>query len=219
MKRQVELKDISDGRLYDSEDMVRADCGDCKGCHACCCGSGDTIILDPMDVMRLSHGLGKSFAELLGSYLELGMMDGMILPSMRMEGADQHCVFLNEEGRCSVHSIRPGFCRLFPLARYYENGRFWYILQTHECPNQQRSKIKVRQWLDTPNLKAYEKFNKDWHDLLQALAECGSASEEDAKAVNYYMLRKFYQEPYGEDEDFYPQFEQRLAETKESFGI
>ena len=36
MLREVDIKDISDGRLYSSGDMVKADCLGCKGCSKCC---------------------------------------------------------------------------------------------------------------------------------------------------------------------------------------
>ena len=53
MERQVDLKDISDGRLYGREDLVRAGCGDCRGCSACCQGMGASLKLDPLDVDRI----------------------------------------------------------------------------------------------------------------------------------------------------------------------
>ena len=81
MKRNVDLKEISDGKLYTADDMVRADCHDCQGCSACCSGMGDSVILDPMDVWRLRRGTGMEFAELVEKgYVELGIADGMILP-------------------------------------------------------------------------------------------------------------------------------------------
>ncbi len=83
-----------------------------------------------------------------------------------MTGRDEQCVFLNKEGRCSIHPIRPGFCRLFPLGRYYQDGGFQYFLQIHECKKTNRSKIKVKKWIDTPDLKQYEKFVADWHYFL-----------------------------------------------------
>ena len=36
MRREVTLEEISDGRLYEANDMVKADCQDCKGCFDCC---------------------------------------------------------------------------------------------------------------------------------------------------------------------------------------
>ena len=128
MRREVTLEEISDGRLYDANDMVKADCQDCKGCCDCCKGMGDSVILDPYDVCRLSRGLGKQPQELIGTVLELGVSDGNILPHLMMKGKEESCVFLNEEGRCSVHAIRPGFCRLLPLGRYYTEDGVKYII-------------------------------------------------------------------------------------------
>ena len=57
MRREVSLEEISDGRLYELNDMVKADCQDCAGCHDCCEGMGDSVVLDPMDVYRLCTNL------------------------------------------------------------------------------------------------------------------------------------------------------------------
>ncbi|GAA6274977.1 hypothetical protein F170042I7_11630 [Blautia caecimuris] len=216
MKRNVTLEEISDGNLYEANDMVKADCQDCKGCSDCCQGMGDTVILDPLDVHRLCAGLKKSPEELLGSVVELGITDGNILPHLAMKGTEERCVFLNTEGRCSIHDIRPGFCRLFPLGRYYTEDGFKYILQLHECKKKNRSKIKVKKWLDTPNLKQYEKFVLDWHNFLLDVQEVFYETEDETliKNLNMYVLSRFYYTAYKEDEDFYPQFYVRLEEAK-----
>ena len=158
MERRIDLAEISDGKLYGAEDMVKADCGDCEGCFACCQGMGDSILLDPYDICRLSEGLGKSFEELMKEAVGLKMADGLILPYLKMTGEKEACSFLNSEGRCSIHTFRPGFCRLFPLGRLYENGSFRYFLQIHECRKENRTKVRVRKWLDTPDFAAYEQF-------------------------------------------------------------
>ena len=36
MERNIDMKEVSDGKLYTSNDMVKADCGGCEGCSACC---------------------------------------------------------------------------------------------------------------------------------------------------------------------------------------
>ena len=36
MERNIDLKEVSDGSLYTSNDLVKADCGGCEGCSACC---------------------------------------------------------------------------------------------------------------------------------------------------------------------------------------
>ena len=111
MKRNVSLEEISDGRLYDKNDMVRAGCGDCKGCSACCHGMGETIILDPYDLWRLTVNLGVTANGLLQEKLELHVVDGMILPNLRMNPTTSACGFLDKEGRCS---ISPGDLQAVP---------------------------------------------------------------------------------------------------------
>ena len=87
MKRNVSLAEISDGRLYKASDMVKADCGGCNGCSRCCHGMGNSIILDPYDVYRMTTGMGKSMQELLAASVELNVVDGVILPNLKMQGA------------------------------------------------------------------------------------------------------------------------------------
>ncbi len=228
MMREVSLKEISDGRLYEANDMVKADCGDCKGCSACCRGMGSSIVLDPLDVYRLCEGLKQPFAQLLADRLELNVVDGIILPNLKMAGAEECCSFLNTQGRCTIHGFRPGICRLFPLGRYYENDSFKYFLQVHECRNQNRTKVKVRKWIDTPELPRYEQYIRDWHHFLKKLQEKIAAaseeaaqgfSEQKAKEISMYLLRLFYLTPYEDGHDFYDQFYVRLKHAeKEVMG-
>ena len=130
MLRNIDLDEISDGKLYTAGDLAKVGCQDCEGCCDCCCQMGDTIILDPLDVWQLMQGRGKSFEQLLDESLDLHVQDGVILPNLKMAGEKEQCVYLNEKGRCSIHPFRPGICRLFPLGRFYENGSFRYFLQT-----------------------------------------------------------------------------------------
>lgn len=215
MKREVDLKEISDGKLYGPNDMVKADCGDCKGCFACCQGMGESIVLDPYDVYRLTKGLNMSFEALLDGKIELNVYDGMILPNLKMTGSKETCAFLNQEGRCSIHSIRPGICRLFPLGRVYENNSFKYFMQVYECRNQNRTKVKVKKWIDTPDLKQNEKFILAWHEFITDIQNRMIAVKDDAlfKKINMFLLEQFYIERYHE-EDFYKQFDERLEKAK-----
>ncbi len=221
MRREVTLEEISDGKLYGANDMVKADCQDCQGCCDCCQGMGDTVILDPYDMNRLCQGLNKSPEEILKEFLELGISDGNILPHLAMRGAEERCIFLNKEDRCSIHEFRPGFCRLFPLGRYYTEDGFQYILQIHECKKKNRSKIKVKKWLDTPDLKRYEAYILDWHNFLIDVQEVFYQSEDETliKNLNMYVLNRFFLTGYQEGEDFYAQFYQRMKEAKKLLSL
>lgn len=222
MKRMVDLKQVSDGRLYSSGDMVKADCRDCEGCSACCRGMGSSILLDPMDVWRLRRDLHKDFSTLIEKEAELGIADGMILPNMKMDVRTDACPFLDGNGRCSIHDSRPGLCRLFPLGRYYEENGFRYFLQIYECRKKDRGKIKIKKWLGIPNLKAYEAYILSWHDFLEKCREgVDTLDEEKRRTLALYVLRRFYELPYYADseENFYAEFAQRLAESEEKLGL
>ena len=159
---------------------------------------------------------------MIGSDLERqDAMDGNILPHLCMSGKKQCCVFLNEQGRCSIHDFRPGFCRLFPLGRFYENGGFKYFLQIHECKKTSRSKIKVKKWIDTPDLRQYEKFVADWHYFLLDVQEVlyNATDAQLIKNLNLYVVNRFYMKPYEVGRDFYEQFEERLTEGKQLLSL
>ncbi len=220
MKRNVDLKEISDGRLYSANDMVKADCGGCQGCSACCRGMGSSIVLDPLDAWRLGTWLHLSFDQMLERQIELNLADGVILPNLKMAGPEERCPFLNDAGRCAVHPARPGVCRLFPLGRYYENHGFRYFLQIHECPSKSRSKIRVSKWVDTPRLKDYEAFVTEWHYFLNYLEERVRSCQDAGKVreLNLYMLKQFYLLPWDGERDFYEVFRERLEAAREAVG-
>lgn len=222
MKRNVSLEDISDGRLYGIHDMVKADCHGCEGCHACCTGMGNSVKLDPYDVYLLQKGLKKEFSALLeeGS-VELNVVDGVILPNLKMAGEEERCVFLDGQGRCGIHESRPGICRLFPLGRYYEKGDFKYFLQVGECKAANRSKVKVEKWIDTPRQSQNHDFICGWHELLKQIEEAvdkeGKGMDlEVGKRLNLLLLQHFYLMPYALEEDFYRQFEIRAKSYREA---
>lgn len=211
------ILDISDGKLYGNNDMAKVSCHDCAGCSSCCRDMGESIWLDPYDVFQLTKNLGKSMEELLTREVEFHVEDGLILLNIRMIGeGEPYCGFLNEEGRCSIHAFRPGFCRLFPLGRNYEDEKLTYFVLKDACPAPNKSKVKINKWLNIPNLKAYENFLVQWHGLTKKLR--GFYAEhvtDDAviKAVNMKFLQVFYLTPY-EEEDFYQDFENRMNEMK-----
>lgn len=213
MKRSVSLSEISDGRLYGENDMVKADCHGCQGCFQCCTGMGRSVILDPYDVFRLQKGLGYGLPQLLAEEkVELNVVDGVILPNLRMAEEEERCSFLNDEGRCGIHGSRPGICRLFPLGRFYENGDFKYFLQTGECVESRRTKVKVSKWIDTPEQGKYHVFLCQWHYYLNDLEEkvAGAPDSEEAKSLNLHLLQNFYLTPYDVQRSFYEQFSERM---------
>ena len=222
MRRNVDLNEISDGKLYTSNDMVEADCYECQGCSACCRGMGKSIILDPIDLFHLKQATGKDFAGLLNQEIELNVVDGMILPNLKMDPKTDACPFLDENERCGIHAFRSGICRLFPLGRLYEEEGFRYFLLTKECKKEDRGKVKVKKWLGITNLKAYEQYISDWHQFLLTCEESiGELEKENIQILTTYILRLFYQTPYEAEDDgsFYQEFYQRREQVRKTLGI
>ena len=214
MEREIDLKQISDGKLYSANDMVKAGCNDCAGCSLCCRGMGNSIILDPYDIFSLEKGLGVTFEELMQGKIELNVVDGIIQPNIKMQdeaagsgiinsnssgdgGEKDRCAFLNREGRCSIHSFRPGFCRMFPLGKIEE--------------------VKLKKWLGIPELPRYENYVRQWHYFLKDMQKVVKETESDAviKNINMHLLQQFYIKPY--EDDFYLEFEQRMEEDRSVF--
>lgn len=213
MKRNNDFNEISDGRRYKANDMVKADCGGCKDCSDCC-KMVDTILLDPYDIYELGKCLNKDFEQMLSDgNIELNVCEGMILPNLKRDSSTGKCNLLNEKGWCSVHKSRPGFCRLFPLGRIYDVGAdtFSYFIQVHECPYPNKTKIKVKQWLEIENLAVYEQYISKWHRVQKNMtAQTDVADEDTAKKINYGFLKLFFLSPYDYEKSFYEQFEERL---------
>lgn len=219
MKREGTLEEISDGKRYGLNDMVKAGCSDCKGCSDCCHGMGDTIQLDPYDIFRMEAGVGISFETFLKEgMIALSVVDGMILPHIAMRGGEQACGFLDENGRCGIYPYRSGICRLFPLGRIYENNGFSYFLQTNQCSRQNRTKVRIKNWIDTPQAARYEQYICRWHYFLRDMTSyiLERDSSQRAKTVNMLVLQNFYVRPFLQDRDFYEQFEERLCSTEKS---
>lgn len=198
-------------QLLSANDMAKLGCGACSGCSACCRGMGQSILLDPFDIFQMQKASGLDFAGLMQTKIELCVESGLILPAVRMQPETDACGFLNEEGRCSIHPYRPGLCRLFPLGRKYDEEGLHYFLLEDACQIQNRTKIKIKKWLEVPALVQYERFLAVWHDLRGDLqAQIGERrSDSFTQEINVKFLALFYKSPYAVEEDFYEQFERR----------
>ena len=217
MLRDEPIEAIYDGHFYGPNDMVKADTGDCAGCSLCCHGMEDTLLLEPPDIYRFLKDMDLTFDQLLEGPAELGMADGLILPHLRMR-QDEACTFLNEQGRCGIHAARPAYCRMFPLGRYYMGDDFTYILQPGQCSHP-RTKVKVRKWIDLPDLSAYEAFARDWHKLLRQARETACLDERFRKSICMVILKCFYQFSWDTGKDFYQQYEEQAGAARHALGV
>ena len=79
----------------------------------------------------------------------------------------------------------------------------------------------VKKWIDTPDLRQYEKFVADWHYFLLDVQEVLYNAEDDQliRNLNLYVVNRFYMKPYEANRDFYQQFQERLEEGKQLLSL
>ena len=171
MRREQSIGEISDGRRYRADDLVKIGTNGCLGCCDCC-RMDALIVLDPWDIYQLKKASGCGLEKLLNVTVRLEVIDGLIQPVLAMAGGA--CPYLGADGRCEIHAYRPGICRLYPLGRCWEDGDFSYILQVGECTHCTGSKVKVKKWLGIPDLSRYEAYCRTYRIIFGKLSACRS---------------------------------------------
>ena len=199
--------------------MARLGCHDCAGCSDCCRDMDQSITLDPYDIYLLTENLGCSFDDLINNgQIEFHIEEGLLLPNLKMvpKSIDltrpPECYFLNSDGRCSIHSFRPGICRLFPLGRNYTDHRVSYFLLSNVCAVAHRDKVKISKWLGYAQIRDYENFLESWHTLRAQVRDLvnNAADEQYSASITTGFLKLFYQQQYSGD--FFEEYKRRVAQ-------
>ena len=213
------LNEISDGKLYDIEDMVKADTCGCNGCSDCCKDVGDLVVLTPFDIYEMTTYLNADFDKLLGDKILLRENNKITLPYLKMQDENKNCSFLDKNGRCTIHSKRPNICRLFPLGRAYQDNDFKYFLQVDNCPKEELKDVKVADWINIENYNENKKFILEWYKFIKALTFRLKfvRDEKEIAHINEILLDNFYRVKI--DNDFYKSFEELLPKVKNKLGI
>ncbi len=213
------LEEISDGKLYDIQDTVKADTCGCNGCSDCCCDVGDLVVLTPFDIYEMVNYLGVGFDDLLEDKIELRENNKILLPYLKMQDHNKKCSFLNKEGRCTIHSKRPNICRLFPLGRVYKDDSYKYFLQVGNCPKENLKDVKVSEWIGIENYDDNKKFILEWYKFIKALTFRLKfvRDEKELEEINQILLDSCYR--INIKEDFYTAFLKYLPEIKNKLGI
>ena len=213
------LNEISDGKLYDIEDMVKADTCGCNGCSDCCKDVGDLVVLTPFVIYEMTTYLNTDFDKLLGDKILLRENNKITLPYLKMQDENKNCSFLDKNGRCTIHLKRPNICRLFPLGRAYQDNDFKYFLQVDNCPKDELKDVKVSQWINIENYNENKKFILEWYKFIKALTFRLKfvRDEKEIAHINEILLDNFYRVKI--DNDFYKSFEELLPKVKNKLGI
>ncbi len=104
----------------------------CRHCGACCRGDELTsrVIVSPPEIDRIIEATGLDRNGIVLPYPEYIESDegGRFTFEWCLKNEDGKCIFLDEDGRCSIYSARPWICRTYPFAL---SG---HTITLSECP-------------------------------------------------------------------------------------
>jgi hypothetical protein len=134
------------------------------------CCYGKRIPLNPYDLIRLAEVLDKPTGEVLEHYTE-----GGIALNVDKDREGSPCVFLGPEG-CTVHSGRPGACRIYPLGRMSKmsgDERFVFVQPHPETMGEYGEMGTIAEYLAQQNLAPYFEASAAYLKLFHRIATSG----------------------------------------------
>jgi hypothetical protein len=76
--------------------------------------------------------------------------------------------------------------------------------------------VKVKKWIDTPDLDKNHQYIIDWHYFIDDVQNRFKHIKDEnlVKKIDLFILQHFFIERYAAGEDFYEQFKTRLNKAK-----
>lgn len=133
----------------------------CQMCGDCCRGFQDgEVFLYEKDIKRLAPHLGYNgkdgLKEFCLKYLKIisdsfywkepgeerGKNYRFKALGFKFTGNDEHCEFLSNDNKCTVHEYRPFQCRSFPFWQMMVSSRKNILEYSNKCPGLQKERGK-----------------------------------------------------------------------------
>jgi len=172
LRTESDAGPAADAKWVGADDPFPFSCQPTPACTRKCCRGA--ILLTPYDVLRLRTRLAMKSADFLREYAQIGVDKKFPVPSLFLRPDDAGvCRFLGERG-CTVYSDRPWACRLYPLgfavskdpASGQGEQRYFLLPRPEGCSNVDPPTQTVRQWLDTQETEAYERWGSQFKELV-----------------------------------------------------
>lgn len=215
-KRLKTIVDNLDKMKIGLDDTFKFNCTMCGKC----CKAREDILLTPRDLFQMSKHLDIGIWDFVQKYCEYYLGGSSRVPIVRLlpTGIDKRCPFLSGT-RCSVNSVKPTVCALFPLGRCLTvdsvKGEFKvsdivYINQNPGCGDSRKTH-SVREWLETSNVPVQDEFFVKWHSMLAQVGGIVRAVEKkaDEERMNRFfdLFFKLMYLAYNFEKDFQTQFD------------
>ena len=140
---------------------IRFRCGPGLACFNSCCQDVN-IFLSPYDILRMKNALKISSTEFLAKYTRTLIPGGrgkIPIINLTMREDNKRCHFLTEKG-CSIYLNRPWACRMYPLDKSYETGKYEFIVDAEKCLGQKEdAEWVIKDWFADQGLPPYEEMD------------------------------------------------------------
>lgn len=193
----------------------------CKQCGKCCIHRED-ILLNAKDLYNLSKALNLSPKQVVQQYCETYIGPDSRIPLVRLmpRGSVRRCPFLVNR-KCSVHSLKPTVCAMFPIGRCIRLNRktgpkhlqklnIEYIHNNTSCGNN-AEKHTVREWLSMFGIPIEDESFYTWHQTLLDVSDFVRKAEEKLSVETIEQIWGFIYVAlylcYNPEEAFLPQLQ------------
>lgn len=153
-------------------------CFECvpETCDLRCCTTGHPLVLSPFEIHRISRFTGISFDILEDDYFEESYDPGNGFPLITIN-RENTCPFLKNNA-CSIYTVRPLVCRLFPLGKLFHNGFRYVLLSENACAGFDAPKDQtVTGYCKNQDTAFYDRMWEVWVDFINKAETVGMADE------------------------------------------
>ena len=193
----------------------------CIMCGKCCVHRED-IMLTPKDLLGIAKELGMNPDEIVRTYCDtdIGDTSRFLIVRLHPTGYDKHCPLL-KDNLCSVHSVKPVVCAMFPIGRVLSASgdemkaeditpdTVQYIFVKPGCGDGSETHT-VREWFGEFGIPMEDEFFVSWQRTLNAVSAAirrleSKMDSELMKTVWNVVFVMIYLN-YDPEQDFFDQF-------------
>lgn len=193
----------------------------CRQCGQCCIHRED-IMLNAKDMYNLSKALSLTPKQVVERYCEVYIGHDSRIPIVRLkpQGHVHRCPLLKDR-RCSVHSLKPTVCAMFPIGRCIQIDpddtdrkdirRYGTVyINNHADCGSKTERHTVREWLTMFGIPAEDEFFYAWQqtilDVSAFVHKVESKLSKEIMAQIWSLIYVILYLCYDSAEEFMPQF-------------
>jgi uncharacterized protein len=163
------MKNLGDNEFMTWDDTFQFECHSGVDCFNSCC-KDITILLTPMDVVRMRTALGISSTDFLETYAHVLINRESGLPAIAVKMSkdeSKKCPFVTEAG-CSIYEARPYSCRMYPLDTD-QGVEYKVAIDPEICHGlKETHEWTVEQWRQKQKLYEYDDLDHNLKDVMAA---------------------------------------------------